>query len=87
LNYNNHLSKYVRVGMGNKNGLYDIVYNTVGPVDPRVWNAYLPGTAGLRCDHGRQLYGSNFRRGPLSLEANKGKQIGTVVNVDENFNK
>jgi urea transport system substrate-binding protein len=91
LNYNNHLSKYVRVGMGNKNGLFDIVYNTIGPVDPRVWNAYLPGTAGLKCDHGRQLYGSNFRRGPLSLESNRGKQIGTTVanNIEEKmlFNK
>jgi urea transport system substrate-binding protein len=80
LNYNNHLSKYVRVGMVNKNGLFDIVYNTIGPVDPRVWNIYLPGTAGLQCDHGRKLYGSSFKHGQFSLDANKGKQIGTVVN-------
>jgi len=80
LNYNNHLSKYVRVGMVNKQGLFDIVYNTIGPVDPRVWNIYLPGTTGLKCDHGRKLYGSNFKHGPLSMESNQGKQIGTVVN-------
>lgn len=80
LNYNNHLSKYVRVGMVNKDGLFDIVYNTIGPVDPRVWNIYLPGTAGLKCDHGRKLYGSSFKHGPLSLDANEGKQIGTIVN-------
>lgn len=84
LNYNNHLSKYVRVGMVNKNGLFDIIYNTIGPVDPRVWNIYLPGTSGLRCDHGRKLYGSNFKNGPLSIESNKGKEIGVTV---YNYNK
>jgi len=79
LNYNNHLSKYVRVGMVNKNGLFDVIYNTIGPVDPRVWNIYLPGTSGLKCDHGRKLYGSSFKHGPLSLDTNEGKQIGTVI--------
>jgi urea transport system substrate-binding protein len=83
LNYNNHLSKYVRVGMGNKDGLFDVIYSTIGPVDPRIWNSYLPMTAGLKCDHGRKLYGSSFKHGPLSLEANQGKQIGTIVNENK----
>ena len=78
LNNNNHLSKQVRVGMVNKDNLFDIVYNTVGPVDPRVWNIYIPGTAGLKCDHGRKLYGSNYKPGPMSLDVVKKKQIGTV---------
>ena len=86
LNYNNHLSKYVRVGMVNKKGLIDVIYNTLGPVDPRVWNSYLPGTTGLQCDHGRKLYGSSYMNGPLSLEANQGKQVGTVINVNVNGN-
>ena len=79
LNYNNHLSKYVRVGMVNKDKLFDVVYNTVGPVDPRVWNIYLPGTSGLICDHGRKLYGSNYKPGPLNLDYIKSKNIGIIV--------
>ena len=79
LNYNNHLSKYVRVGMVNKDKLFDIVYNTIGSVDPRVWNIYLPGTSGLSCDHGRKLYGSNYKPGPLNLDYVKIKNIGTIV--------
>lgn len=78
LNNSNHLSKFVRVGMVNKDNLFDIVYNTVGPVDPRVWNIYIPGTTGLKCDHGRKLYGSNYKPGPMSLDIVRDKQIGTV---------
>ena len=78
LNNSNHLSKYVRVGMVNKNKLFDIVYNTVGPVDPRVWNIYLPGTAGLKCDHGKKLYGSRYKPGPMSLDVVREKQVGTI---------
>jgi urea transport system substrate-binding protein len=78
LNNNNHLSKYVRIGMGNKNKLFDIVYNTLGPVDPIVWNEYLTGSNGMKCDHGQYLYGSSFKHGPLSLETNLDKQVGTT---------
>lgn len=78
LNNDNHLSKHVMVGMVNRNNLFDIVYNTVGPVDPRVWNIYIPGTAGLKCDHGRKLYGSKYKPGPMSLDFVRDKQIGTV---------
>jgi urea transport system substrate-binding protein len=78
LNNNNHLSKYVRIGMGNKNKLFDIVYNTLGPVDPIVWNEYLSGSNGMKCDHGQYLYGSSFKHGPLSLETNLDKQVGTA---------
>jgi urea transport system substrate-binding protein len=79
LNYSNHLSKYVRVGMVNKHKSFDIVYNTIGPVDPRVWNLYLPGTSGLNCDHGRKLYGSNYKPGPLNLDYVKRKNIGIII--------
>ena len=78
LNNNNHLSKYVRIGMGNKNKLFDVVYNTLGPVDPIVWNEYLSGSNGMKCDHGQYLYGSSFKHGPLSLENNFDKQVGTA---------
>lgn len=78
LNNNNHLSKYVRIGMGNKNNLFDVVYNTLGPVDPIVWNEYLSGSKGMKCDHGQYLYGSSFKHGPLSLETNLDKQVGTT---------
>lgn len=79
LNNNNHLSKTVRIGMVNKNKLFDIVYNTVGPVDPRVWNLYIPGTSGLRCDHGKRLYGSAYKKGPLNLDIVNDQKIGRIV--------
>ena len=78
LNNNNHLSKYVRIGMGNKNNLFDVVYNTLGPVDPIVWNQYLSRSNGMKCDHGQYLYGSSYKNGPLSLETNLDKEVGTT---------
>jgi urea transport system substrate-binding protein len=79
LNYDNHLSKFVRIGMVNKNKLMDIVYNTVGPVDPRVWNLYIPETSGLICDHGKKLYGSAYKKGPLDLDVVNEKKMGTII--------
>lgn len=79
LNYSNHLSKYVRVGMVNKDKMFDVVYNTIGPVDPRVWNLYLPGTSGLKCDHGKKLYGNRYKPGPMNLEFVREKQVGEIV--------
>lgn len=79
LNNNHHLSKYVRIGMGNKDKLFDVIYNTLGPVDPIVWNEYLSGSNGMKCDHGQYLYGNSFKNGPLSLEGdNIDKQVGNV---------
>jgi urea transport system substrate-binding protein len=80
LNNNHHLSKYVRIGMGNKDNTFDVVYNTLGPVDPIVWNDYLSGSKGMKCDHGQYLYGSAFKNGPLSLDNDSyiDKQVGNI---------
>jgi urea transport system substrate-binding protein len=78
LNNNHHLSKYVRVGMINKQRLFDIVYNTIGTVDPITWNKYLPGTKGLVCDHGESGYGSKFAHGPLTISNPTAYQVGQI---------
>lgn len=78
LNTNNHLSKFVRIGKGNKNNLFDVIYSTLGPVDPIVWNDYLTDSSKMKCDHGQYLYGSSYKNGPLTLEVEIKKQVGTT---------
>jgi len=50
MNANHHLSKTVRIGQVNDEGLFDIVWSTDGPVDPIAWNQYVPATKGYTCD-------------------------------------
>ena len=50
MNPNHHISKTVRIGQVRDDGLFDIVSETDGPVDPEPWNQYVPETQGLGCD-------------------------------------
>ena len=47
---NHHISKTVRIGQVNKDGLFDIVWATEGPVAPIPWNQFVPETKGYSCD-------------------------------------
>jgi urea transport system substrate-binding protein len=47
---NHHISKTVRIGEVNAEGLFDIVWSTPGPVDPVPWNQFVPETKGYTCD-------------------------------------
>ncbi|MEB3310618.1 MAG: urea ABC transporter substrate-binding protein [Snowella sp.] len=47
---NHHISKTVRIGQVNKDGLFDIVWATDGPVNPIPWNQFVPETKGYSCD-------------------------------------
>ena len=47
---NHHISKTVRIGQVNDNGLFDIVWTSDGPVAPIPWNQYVPDTKGYACD-------------------------------------
>jgi urea transport system substrate-binding protein len=50
MNPNHHISKTVRIGEVNKDGLFDIVYETPKPVDPIPWNQFVAETKGFTCD-------------------------------------
>ena len=47
---NHHISKTVRIGEVNADGLFDIVWATDGPIDPIPWNQFVPDTKGYTCD-------------------------------------
>ena len=50
MNANHHISKTVRIGEIRDDGLFEIVSETDGPVDPEPWNQYVPETKGFGCD-------------------------------------
>jgi len=45
-----HISKTVRIGEVRDDGLFEIVYETDGPVDPVPWNQFVAETKGFSCD-------------------------------------
>lgn len=45
-----HISKTVRIGEVRDDGLFEVVYETDGPVDPVPWNQYVAETKGFTCD-------------------------------------
>ncbi|MGA1622946.1 MAG: urea ABC transporter substrate-binding protein [Synechocystis sp.] len=47
---NHHISKTVRIGEVNDEGLFNIVWSTDGPIDPVPWNQFVPDTKGFTCD-------------------------------------
>lgn len=47
---NHHISKTVRIGEVEDNGLFKIVYATPKPVDPIPWNQFVAETKGFSCD-------------------------------------
>jgi urea transport system substrate-binding protein len=50
MNNNHHISKTVRIGEVNAEGLFDVVYETPKPVDPIPWNQFVTETKGFSCD-------------------------------------
>lgn len=47
---NHHISKTVRIGEVGDDGLFKIVWESKGPVEPIPWNQYVPETKGYTCD-------------------------------------
>ncbi|MCU0524635.1 MAG: urea ABC transporter substrate-binding protein [Elainella sp. Prado103] len=50
MNTNHHISKTVRIGEVRDDGLFEIVNETPGPVDPIPWNQFVAETKGFSCD-------------------------------------
>ncbi|NJL83644.1 MAG: urea ABC transporter substrate-binding protein [Chloroflexaceae bacterium] len=59
---NHHISKTVRIGQVNEEGLFDIVWSTEGPVDPIPWNQFVPATKGFACDWSDPNKGGKFKQ-------------------------
>lgn len=58
---NHHLSKWVRIGKVQDDGLFEIVYSTDGPVAPLPWNQFVPETKGFACDWSDPAKGGRFK--------------------------
>lgn len=67
LTKNNHISQHVYIGKVNQKRQFDIVFNTIGPVEPRPWSNYIPETAGYDCNVAAGGQGPKFKGGPLQL--------------------
>ena len=62
MNPNHHLSKTVRIGEINDEGLFDIVWSTDGPVEPIAWNQFVPATTGYACDWTDPNKGEKYKK-------------------------
>ncbi len=60
MNANHHLSKTVRLGEVMDDGLFEIVWETDGPIDPEPWNQFVPDTIGFACDWSDPAKGGKF---------------------------
>ncbi|PZV09273.1 MAG: urea ABC transporter substrate-binding protein [Leptolyngbya sp.] len=60
MNANHHLSKTVRLGEVMDDGMFNIVWETDGPVDPEPWNQFVPDTIGFACDWSDPAKGGKF---------------------------
>lgn len=60
MNANHHLSKTVRLGEIMDDGMFNIVWETDGPVDPEPWNQFVPDTIGFACDWSDPAKGGKF---------------------------
>lgn len=58
---NHHISKTVRIGQVRDDGLFDIIFETPGPVDPQPWNQYVPETKGFACDWSDPNKGGKYK--------------------------
>ncbi|MBW4651908.1 MAG: urea ABC transporter substrate-binding protein [Kaiparowitsia implicata GSE-PSE-MK54-09C] len=47
---NHHISKTVRIGEVRDDGLFEIISETDGPVEPQPWNQFVQETQGFACD-------------------------------------
>jgi urea transport system substrate-binding protein len=61
VNVNHHISKTVRIGKVRKDGLFEIVNSTDGPVEPIAWNQFVPETKGYACDWSDPAKGEKFK--------------------------
>ncbi|MEA5419413.1 urea ABC transporter substrate-binding protein [Spirulina sp. CCNP1310] len=61
MNANHHLSKTVRIGEIREDGMFEIVYETDGPVDPQPWNQFVPDTKGYGCDWTDPAKGERYK--------------------------
>ena len=60
MNVNHHLSKTVRLGEVMEDGMFKIVWETDGPIDPQPWNQFVPDTKGFACDWSDPAKGEKF---------------------------
>ncbi|MBW4461254.1 MAG: urea ABC transporter substrate-binding protein [Nodosilinea sp. WJT8-NPBG4] len=60
MNANHHLSKTVRLGEVMDDGMFKIVSETDGPIDPEPWNQFVPDTIGFACDWSDPAKGGKF---------------------------
>ena len=60
MNANHHLSKTVRIGEVREDGMFDIVWETDGPVVPQAWNQYVEATKGFACDWSDPAKGEKY---------------------------
>ncbi|MFW6296352.1 MAG: urea ABC transporter substrate-binding protein [Halothece sp.] len=61
MNANHHLSKTVRIGQIRDDGLFDIVSETEGAIDPEPWNQYVAATKGYGCDWTDPTKGEKYK--------------------------
>jgi urea transport system substrate-binding protein len=60
MNANHHLSKTVRIGEIMEDGMFDVLWETDGPIDPEPWNQFVPETTGFACDWSDPERGERF---------------------------
>ncbi|NMF84058.1 urea ABC transporter substrate-binding protein [Nodosilinea sp. P-1105] len=60
MNPNHHLSKTVRIGEVMEDGMFDILWETDGPIEPEPWNQFVPETTGFACDWSDPDKGERF---------------------------
>ena len=61
MNANHHLSKTVRIGEVKDDGMFEILWETDGPIDPQPWNQFVPDTKGFACDWSDAAKGGKFK--------------------------
>jgi urea transport system substrate-binding protein len=62
LENNHHLSKFVRLGEVQADGLFKIVYETKAAVPPIPWNQFVTETKGFSCDWSDPAKGGKFKK-------------------------
>jgi urea transport system substrate-binding protein len=50
MNSNHHISKFVRIGQVQADGLFNIISETNTAIAPISWNRYVPATTDYTCD-------------------------------------
>ncbi|NJL47063.1 MAG: urea ABC transporter substrate-binding protein [Leptolyngbyaceae cyanobacterium SM2_5_2] len=61
VNTNHHLSKTVRLGEVRDDGMFEIIWETDGTLDPQPWNQFVPETKGFSCDWSDPAKGGKFQ--------------------------